>query len=185
VLYLLGGASRAGKSTLARRLLDTRRVPYFSLDFLTMAFANGWPEFGFDPDASAVTSGEKLWPIVRAMAVNVIEEAATHPSYLIEGDVLLPVHTAELIDAYPGAVTACYIGYTNIDPQVKLADVRRMEGDWMASYADEAILGFIAQAVDFSRYLADECTRYHLPYFDGSGRFAAAIDDAYDFLLRR
>jgi hypothetical protein len=185
VLYLLGGASRSGKSTLAQRLLNERQIPYFSLDFLAMGLARGWPEFNFDPDAPEAARGEKLWPIVRAMAINVLEESATHPAYLIEGDVLLPRHAAELMAEYPDRVTACYIGYTNIDPQTKLEDVRRSEGDWMNYYADDAVLAFIAEAVNFSRYLADECARLSLPYFDGSGRFSAAVDDAYAFLSTR
>ncbi len=37
--YLVGGASRAGKSTLARRLLMERSIPYFSIDILMMGVA--------------------------------------------------------------------------------------------------------------------------------------------------
>lgn len=108
MLYLVGGASRAGKSTLARRLLLEKQVPYFPIDALMMGFANGWPQFGLDPDTSNFVRGEKLWPILRAMAVNIIEEAATHPSYLLEGDELLPGHVAELSHEYEGQIRACF-----------------------------------------------------------------------------
>lgn len=50
MLYLVGGASRAGKSTLSRRLLDRQRIPYFSIDVLAMGLVNGWPALRLDPD---------------------------------------------------------------------------------------------------------------------------------------
>jgi hypothetical protein len=67
--YLLGGASRAGKSTLARRLLRERGVPYFPLDYLLLGLENGVPSLGVTPGNPAVV-GEQLWPLVRAMAKN-------------------------------------------------------------------------------------------------------------------
>jgi predicted kinase len=77
MLYLLGGASRAGKSTLARRLLMQQCIPYFSIDALMMGFVNGMPEFGLDPDESEQARAVRLWPLLRAMAVNFLEETPT------------------------------------------------------------------------------------------------------------
>ncbi len=34
MLYMVGGASRAGKSMLARKLLVQRQISYFSIDYL-------------------------------------------------------------------------------------------------------------------------------------------------------
>ena len=79
MLYLVGGASRSGKSTIARRLLQQHGIPYFSIDILMMGFANGAPELDFDPDASEIARGEALWPILRAMCVNVLERPPPIP----------------------------------------------------------------------------------------------------------
>jgi hypothetical protein len=58
MLYLLGGAPRAGKFILAQRLLHERRVPYLPLDMLMIGFARGVPyvdgsrDFPGAPDAA-------------------------------------------------------------------------------------------------------------------------------------
>jgi hypothetical protein len=55
-----------------------------------MGLAHGWPPFGLDPDETAEKRGALLWPLIRAMAVNLLDEEAAHPTYLLEGDALLP-----------------------------------------------------------------------------------------------
>ncbi|MHB0875813.1 MAG: hypothetical protein ACYC5O_07190 [Anaerolineae bacterium] len=183
MLYLLGGASRAGKSYLARKLLKEHGVPYFSIDTLMMGLANGAPEFGLDPNDSGEVRGEKLWPILRAMVVNLLEEVETHPAYLMEGDELLPGYVAEFLRAYPGQVKACFIGYTDVDAAAKLADIRRTDTTWMDWAGDEAALASVVEAVEFSRYVARECAVYGIPYFDCSRSPASAVAAALNCLL--
>jgi hypothetical protein len=130
MLYLVGGAARAGKSTLARRLVAQHQVPYFSLDVLLMGLARAWPQCGVDPDLPPQQGAAHLWPLIRALAVNLLEETPTHPTYLLEGDLLLPREVAAFREAYPGAVAACFLGYTRITPRAKLRQVRAAEPDW-------------------------------------------------------
>jgi hypothetical protein len=182
MLYLVGGASRAGKSRLARKLLTERQIPYFSLDILMMGLRSGYPAYGLDPETSAVVRGEHLWPIVRAMAVNILEEALVHPAYLLEGDELLPRHVSELCQAYPGQVRACFIGYNRLDPCDKLRDIRRCEADWCSTYSEAQALAFLADQVEFSRYLERECAGRGLRYLDGSEDMMAVVAEAAEAL---
>jgi hypothetical protein len=183
MLYLVGGASRSGKTSLARRLLLRRKVPYFSLDVLMMGLAKGVPAFGVDPEASGRALGEMLWPLVRAMAANLFEEAPVHPSYLLEGVQLLPSHVAELGTGYAGQVAACFLGYGAVDPASKLEAVRRREPGWCSHYTEAEALAFVAGEVEFSRWLQAECERCGLPYFDEPDDPAAAVAAAYDLLV--
>ena len=41
----------------------------------------------------------------------------------------------------------------------------------------------IIEAIDFSKYLRDECAKYALPYFDTSKDFAGQIEAARSYLL--
>jgi hypothetical protein len=184
MLYLVGGASRSGKTWLARRLLERRQVAYFSIDALMMGFANGYPEFGLDPETSAILRGGKLWPILRAVAVNFIEEKRYHPDYLLEGDELLPEYVAELSQVYPGEVRACFLGYTRLAPLEKLQAVRRFEPDWACYYNDDDfVLSFLAEQVQYSRYLRQECALYGLEYFDGLADFSEMMEVACEYLV--
>src|ERR1044071_1292544 len=125
MLFVLGGASRAGKSIIAAKLLRETHIPYFSLDMLMMGLTNGMPQLGFDPDQSSQVNAEKLWPLLRAILVNILE---TEVDYLIEGDAILPKHVNELIQEFGPQVRACFIGYAEVVPAQKLADIRQFGG---------------------------------------------------------
>jgi len=182
MLYLLGGASRAGKSKLARRLLVARQVPYLPIDILMMGIANGLPVAGIDPDAAEVVIGERLWPVVRAMAVNVLEESY---DFLFEGAALQPRHAAELHQAWGEAVRICFIGYTSADPVRKRREIRGFGGeanDWVRQHTDAQLDGLITEMLAYSRFLKEECRQYSLPYVDGSADFLDALDRAFAIL---
>ena len=72
MLYLIGGASRAGKSLLARRLLVEHGVPGFPLDALMMA-AVRQTEHGF-----AVRYGDSAYQRATNGAVAVHVRARLH-----------------------------------------------------------------------------------------------------------
>ena len=61
MLFLVSGASRSGKTLIARKILADKQIPYLSLDWLMMGFNDGIPEYGIH---------HLLWPneIARKMA---------------------------------------------------------------------------------------------------------------------
>lgn len=182
MLYLIGGASRSGKSIVARRLLHERGIPYFSLDFLMMGLVNGLPELGFDPDQPSRVTAEKLWPLLRAVLVNILE---TEVDYLIEGDTILPQHVSELAQRFGPAIRACFIGYAEVAPGQKLADIRTFGGhpnDWVSDYPDDYVLALVASMIQFSDYLSQTCAQFNLPYFDSSHDFSGAVEAAVTYL---
>jgi hypothetical protein len=181
MLLIVGGAPRTGKGIIARRLLVETRMPYLSLDVLKMGLVHAVPSLGVDPDASSIAVSEQLWPLVRAMAVNMIE---TGVPYIIEGEIL-PKHVDELGRLHPGEVRACFLGYAGIEPQRKLREVREFGGhpnDWTSTSPDAEELGLIEDAIGFSRYLSDECARLGIAYFDTSRDFLPTLDRAATYL---
>jgi hypothetical protein len=183
MLLIIGGAPRTGKGIIAGRLLVERQMPYLSLDILKMGLVNALPSLGVDPDASSIAVAEQLWPLVRAMAINMIE---TGVPYIIEGEIL-PKHVEELDQLHPGAVRACFLGYAEITPAQKLREIRTFAGhpnDWTASSPDAEVLELVENAIEFSHYLSDECARLGIAYFDTSHDFLAALDRATQYLLR-
>ena len=184
MLTLVGGASRSGKTRLARLLLERRGVAYFPVDALMKGFVNGYPAFDLDPETSALLRGEMLSPILRALAVNLLEEHRYHPDYLLEGDEILPAFAVELAAAYPGQVRACFLGYVHAVPEEKLRLIRRFEPDWAEYYGDDRlVLAFLGEQVAYSRWLQQECARLDLAYFDVSQDFDGALEHAAGYLL--
>lgn len=182
MLFIVGGAARAGKSIIARKFLLETKIPYFSLDVLMTGLANASPRFGVNPEASNIARAEKLWPVARAVAINIIE---TDLDYLLEGDSILPEQVIELAREYNGRVKACFIGYVDIDPALKLKEMREFSGhpnDWVSGHSDEYVLSLINEMIEFSKYLRQECKQSNIPYFDVSYNFSNTIDSVVSYL---
>jgi 2-phosphoglycerate kinase len=171
MLYIIGGASRAGKSTISRELMAETGIPCFSLDILMMGMANGLPKSGVNPDDPEFRNAGLMWPVLRSMLVNILE---TESDYIIEGYTILPEHAAGIQRLFPEQVRACFIGYTHIDPDKKLKEIREYSGlpnDWAITSSDGEVLELIERSVRYSAYLESECKKYDIPYFDQSEDF--------------
>lgn len=80
MVYLISGASHAGKTVLAQKLLEQRHIPYFSMDHLKMGLIrSGQTELTPMDDDKLVGY---LWPIVREMIKTAIENKQ---SMIVEG----------------------------------------------------------------------------------------------------
>jgi hypothetical protein len=114
VLSVVGGASRAGKTLLARRLSAERGLPFVSLDSLMMGLARGAPTLGIDPSAPTDEIAGRMWPVVGAFCQNVIDSGM---EYAVEGHAVLPGDVLRLALANPRQVKACFLGFADVDPE--------------------------------------------------------------------
>ncbi len=176
MLYLLGGAARAGKSTIAKQFLKERGVPFFCLDWLMMGFARGLPAFGVDPEDDELHVGHLLWPVVHPMALTLLED---EEDYLIEGVQLHPQQVDALRQEWGDQVRACFVGYADMDSRAKLSHIRAYGGgpdDWLRDYDDQQLLATIERLKALSRTLRDECARWGMPYVETGIDLQPAID---------
>ena len=182
MLYLIGGAARAGKTLIAQRMLRERLIPYFCVDYFVSALERGAPELGIVGESPNKERALKLWPRIEPMLRNIVEE---EPAYLVEGDALLPKGVASLCEAYAGQVRACFIGYASTTPERKLEEIRRFGGgvnDWIQDYPDQYILDLCTEMIEFSQFVREECHLYRLPYLDVSDDFLDVVGQAYAML---
>lgn len=181
MLYILGGASRSGKSIVARRLVEEKKIPFFCIDFLISSLQEV-KHLEINHGQEFIVKAEKLWPLTKPLYSHLITE---EPKYLIEGDGILPKNVAEIQKMFPGKVKACFVGFSQIDPSAKLKLVKEKGGqtdDWTKNYSDEELLGFIKEMIDFSKYLKGECEKYDIKYFDSSDNFEKYLEDIYAYL---
>ena len=179
---MIGGAPRAGKSILARRMLDEQKVAYFPTDALMMGLARTMPELGLKPTDPAQTRAPIMWPILRGMALALLENGE---NYLIEGDVLMPAHAVELRERFGAAVKSCFIGYENVDSLAKVRDIRHhgaARQEWTNDCDDSHLLRIVEEFKILSRQLRIECASHQLAYFDGSIDLFAAVTQAAAYL---
>lgn len=180
MLYLVGGAPRAGKTNLSKRFLEATGIPYFGIDYLKMGIARGLPEFGLDPNSNDMLIARKLWPIVRGMVRTYVENEET---CLLEGAYFLPEYVAELREELPGQIRSCFIGYAEIDTKTMVRQLRHyddatMDLGWVDGDDSENVEFLKA----FSRYVKEECEKHSLKYFENSTNYWKTLDAAVRYL---
>jgi predicted kinase len=159
ILYVVGGASRSGKSILANRVNASRGTPWLSLDALMMSLREGAPALGIDPDEDDFETADKMWPVVRALARNLIFDGR---DYLIEGACLRPRHAADLRDlagGEGGTARACFLGYPGVDLAAKAEATAAFRGpnDWLRDKSAEFINRHLRTGEERSGHLKQEC----------------------------
>jgi hypothetical protein len=182
MIYILGGASRSGKTTLSRRAVSEKEIPYFPLDALFNGLANGAPQLGVAYNQSFIERAEKMWPIVRPLIKCFSDEER---DFLVEGDSILPNQVHELMQS-GNKIRACFVGYTELSKEEKLALVRKHhqgELDWTKGISNEEMLKLIDEMIQFSKYLKEECARNGIEYFDISHDFEKSREAAFNYLF--
>ena len=182
MLYIVGGVARSGKSIVARRMLATAGVPYFSLDFLMIGLAFGLPEAKVDPEAPSDEIARRMWSIVRALSVNILEVGI---DYLIEGDSVLPAQAQELASSFPGQVRPCFIGYPNAEAADKVKAMHAhsaLPNDWISIYSPDRVLSFIQAMILLSLDFRAQCRETGIPFFDVSDNFSPVLEDVVVYL---
>lgn len=182
MFYIIGGAPRSGKSMLAQKMVREKQVPSFPLDALIGTLTFAAPEFNINHDQPFTKKSEMVWKFTEHLFGYFLE---AEDSYLVEGDCILPVHTAELIKKYPKDIRVCFLGYTDLSMEQKLNFIRtfnRGELDWTNEHTDEALLPMIDRMIEYSKFIKTECTRYNIPYFDVSVNFEETHKKVYEYL---
>lgn len=182
MLYLIGGATRSGKTTLAREMLARRGVPWFSLDMLRTGLRHGAPGLGLDLSQGDLDAADRLWPVVQPLLDSIL---FFDVPYLVEGSCLRPSHLARFQARRSEAdIRILFLGYPGTAPDRKLSQLEAHGGvnDWLAARPRAARAGQVARGLADSRALARECARAGLPFLDTGEDFAAAISGAVSLL---
>ncbi|MFM2424418.1 MAG: hypothetical protein RLZZ70_809 [Candidatus Parcubacteria bacterium] len=182
MIYILGGASRSGKTLLARRAVDEKKIPYFPLDALFGGLAGGAPQFGVTWNQAFIERAEKMWPILKPTLGFFFNEER---DFLIEGDAILPKQIRDLING-ENQVRSCFIGYAELNREEKFTHIRthhQGERDWTKGIADSELYEYVDEMIEFSKYLKEQCILLDIPYFDISYDFQSPRNEAFNYLF--
>jgi 2-phosphoglycerate kinase len=180
MLYILGGASRSGKSIISRRFVKVLGIPFFSLDFLVTSLQD-IPSLHIKHNQPFIEKSENIWPMAKNMLSHIISE---EPNYLIEGDGILPGQVTELSQLHPNSIQSAFVGYTEMSAEVKLKEIRKFGGqkdDWTLNYSNDEMENYITDMIEFSKYLKTECEKNNIPFFDVSSDFSNKIDEVFNY----
>jgi hypothetical protein len=183
-LYLVGGAPRVGKSSLAHQLLELDGIPFLPTDVLRTVLRRVLPELdAIDQDpVDPWRLAEFMYPHIEQAAEVCVEEAEC---FLIEGFELSPSYVPRLQAALTRAeVRGCFLGHGSFSVE-DLAGYRGPKPQHRG--ASHAELGEAAAWIRRrSRQLREECGVAGVPYVDvGELGFEAAMLEARRLLLGR
>lgn len=110
------------------------------------------------------------------MAGRFLNEQADVSTVIYEDAYLTVDRAIKLFDKKRFKIVA--IGYPNANPDEKMADIRRHDGNTPANRMDDAELRkFVDAMMDNSRRLAHDAMKCKIPFIDTSVDYRGAIDD--------
>ena len=183
IVYLVGGAPRAGKSSLAQRLLAIDGIPWLPTDVIRTVVRRVVPEVDAvdqDPvDADALA--EVMYPHIEQAAEVCAEEAS---SFLIEGFELAPSYPARLRAALSDTeIRACFLGHASFSA-ADLAGYRGPKPQSETDLSPEELREAATWIRHRSKQLRQQCDALRVPYVDvGEAGFEAAMAEARRLLL--
>ena len=185
IVYLVGGAPRVGKSSLAQRLLAIDGIPWLPTDVIRTVVRRVVPEVdAVDQDpVDAASLGEVMYPHIEQAAEVCAEEANR---FLIEGFELAPFYPMRLRAALGGTeIRACFLGHGSFSAE----DLAGYRGPKPQSERDLSP-GELRESASWirhrSRELRQQCEALRVPYVDvGEAGFEVAMTEARRLLLGR
>ena len=182
MLYIISGASRSGKTLVAKKVAAKKGIPYLSLDWIMMGFTNGIPEYGIHDKLFPDEIAKRLWSFLKAMLESMI---SVETDCVIEGEAVLPELIIELYEEYPEELSICFLGYADVDMDQKFKEIQeysKEKNDWLADKSDSYVKDHVKNMIAHSRNIKRSCQAHNLTYFDTSDDFMNAIDHTITYL---
>lgn len=185
MLYIVGGCSRSGKSTLAERMRVRHGVPWFPLDALMMGLHHGAAQLGVHPGEDELANADLMWPIVKGALEHLLFDGR---DYLVEGVTMRPQTIAGFMSEAEKPIKACFLGYPDVAIETKIAHVFSYKGlpnDWLTRKGEDYARRFLENCRCSSRSFRDDCKTANLPFIDTGGDFLAGLEAAESVLKGR
>jgi hypothetical protein len=175
MIYLIGGAPRAGKSILGQQISVKLRVGWVSTDILvdllrTKNDEGVKVEWNAAPEAIAATA-EWFFPYLERFVWGVSSLAE---NYVIEGVDFLPAQVVQLATQYH--IRSVFLGCS----KMTLERFDQFPGcsRGYSSLPEEVRRQIVLDVPLWSEFIRQESERYGHPYFDMIGDFAQRLNEA-------
>lgn len=174
MIYLIGGASRVGKSTLAKMLLTRKGISYIPADLLTHAVNDTYPDLGLRKNGWD-SIPDKFFPLLKNILLGIKFYEA---GFTVEGDSFFPSHAKELMKEIE--MKCCFLGTSNIN----LKDIRGHSFyDWVGTRPEKEQQELPGWIIEKSNMFKEDCEKYGITYFDMAIEREKTLEAAYDFLI--
>ena len=147
-----------------------------------MGFTNGLAEYGIHDLLFPDEIARRAWSFLKAMMESMLYSDV---DYILEGEAILPELIIELLEKYPNQIKICFVGFTDVNIQEKVKDIKNYstsQKDWLIDKSDEYITDHVQNMIAHSIMIKKSCAENKLTYFDTSKNFIRTIDEVIHYL---
>jgi hypothetical protein len=178
--YIICGASRSGKSILARRLQEKFKVSWILGDAIVSSMEDVFPDLENSHHGALQDIGDRFADYIKFVLWHYGYAGC---GYVLDTTHLYPRHIIGMREKI-GNVPAVFLGYTQADPGEKLRQIRSFDPNhWWTSKLSDAELNQLAHdQINQSLELREACAELGIPYVEVSHHFEQSLDRAEDIL---
>jgi 2-phosphoglycerate kinase len=180
MIYLVGGAPRAGKSILGQQLAATLKIGWISTDLLQEVLRvnnhDGTEAAWTAAPEAIVAAAEKFFPCLERFVWGVSSMAE---SYVIEGVNVLPVQVRQLSMQY--RVRSVFLGCSEMTLERFDRFPGRSRG--YASLPEEMRRQIVDDVPLWSKFIQQEAKQFGYPYIDMSNDFPSRLHEGEAVLI--
>jgi len=196
MIYLIGGTTRVGKSTLAAIILERKKISSISTDVIRNLLDFSPTKLGFlqlEEDKRPAAFAPYFLQFLKILQNR-------YPHYVVEGDIFTPEQVAALQDRI--TLKCCFLGMSNptienltkTDPRLnwisnlspeekgKLSE-SIVKGNWVSRLSPEEQAKIPDQVMQRSEIFRDESQKHGFPYFDIYPDREKSLESAYSVLV--
>lgn len=176
---IIVGASRSGKTTLAKRLSTKLNISHYPFDAFVSTLEELYPEIGIKHEDDNTEMSKKLATLLQVFIKHMNYEKM---NFLID---LYQIYPQDLKPILDKNIVAVYLGYPHSSPRQKLQDIKKYARpqDWTNTVSDEEMLEIIALFIKENKTMYNQSKNIGYRFFDTAVDFDQAIADAERYVI--
>lgn len=171
----IAGVARSGKSTLARKLKESKEYNHIPLDYFTSSLKHNFPDTKIVSNVVIDPLSSKNLSLLLSRVIEIMNNQ--EEKFIIDSAHVLPQDIIKYLDKNKWDIY--FVGYPNITAEEKLSIIRKYDSefDWTFKKSDEELLDILEQLIHLSKKIEEECKSYGITFIDTSDGIANAIRD--------
>lgn len=177
---IIAGVSRAGKSTLAKKIAKKYDMTYIPFDSIVSTLETLYPDIGIAHADENIEMSKKISVFLKEYISHLEYEDI---NYVLD---LYQVYPSDLMKICDGDThEMIYLGYSSLSASEKLVDIRKYsrEKDWTRRTLDEEMLKILNLFISESCRMEQQCKDEGILFFNTGENFEEVQKSAYRYIV--
>jgi len=177
---IIAGVSRAGKSTLAKKIAKDYQITYIPFDSIISTLEELYPQIGISHMDDNTQMSKKIAVFLKEFIKHLEYEDI---NYVLD---LYQVFPSDIKDIFnEDTHILIYLGYSSLSAENKLMHVREhaRDKDWTNHVEDAEMIGILDLFIKESKLMERQCSEENVAFFDTGKLFDETLSNAYDFIV--